>query len=98
MKNLYHQTKQAFLFSLAFYIVSTVMILFKVGFAPILFSVALLVSLIWVFLVLREIIFSGKISNGERMVLALFIIFTNIIGGIAYFYFIRNRVVHNNSK
>lgn len=98
MKNLYHQTKQAFLFSLAFYLLASILMLFKVGIAPILFSVALLVSMIWVFLVLREIMFSTRIGNGERLILSLFIIFTNIIGGVVYFFLLRQRVVGNNNK
>ena len=75
------QTKQAFLFSLAFYIVAILSFLFKMGFAPILLSIALLLSLLWVVLVLLEIMRSTRISNGERMMLSLFIIVLNIIGG-----------------
>lgn len=97
MKNLNHQTKQAFLFSLAFYLIAIFLIFFKVDFAPILFSISLLISLIWVFLVLREIIFSTSIGNGERLLLTLFIISTNIVGGIVYFFLIRQRVVVNNN-
>lgn len=92
MKNLEHQTKQAFLFSLAFYCISIVSKLFYFGIFPILFSISLLLSLIWVVLVLREIIFSSRISNGERMLMALFIIFFNIIGGIFYFFLFRKKV------
>lgn len=96
MKDLYYQTKQAFLFSLVFYLVSLVLFLFKVGLAPILFSVSLLISLIWVFLVLREIIFSRYINNAERIILALFIIITNIFGGLIYFFLLRGRVINKN--
>lgn len=97
MKSLYHQTKQAFLFSLAFYLVSVVLMIFKVSYGPILFSVALFISLIWVFLVLREIMLSSKIGNAERLILLLFIIFTNIIGGTAYFFLLRDRVTRTKS-
>ncbi len=87
------QTKQAFLFSLAFYIVAILSFLFKMGFAPILLSIALLLSLLWVVLVLLEIMRSTRISNGERMMLSLFIIVLNIIGGIVYFSFLRKSVI-----
>jgi len=97
MKNLYHQTQQAFFFSLAFYVLASVSLLFKVGFAPILFSVSLLISLIWVFLVLREIMFSVAIGNGEKLILALFIIITNIVGGVAYFFLLREKVIGNKN-
>ncbi len=93
MKGLYYQTKQAFFFSLVFYIVSTVLMLFKVGFAPILFSVSLVLSMIWVFLVIREIMLSTTISNFERLSLVLFVIITNIVGGSVYFFLLRERVV-----
>jgi len=93
MKNLYHQTKQAFFFSLAFYIFTALLFLLKVGLAPILFSVSLLLSLIWVFLVLREIMFSVSIGNGEKLILALFIIITNIVGGVTYFFLLREKVI-----
>lgn len=98
MKDLYQQTKQAFLFSLTFYSLAVLLMLCKVSFAPILFSVALLVSLIWVFLVLREIMFSTLISNVERILLSLFIIMTNIFGGIIYFYGLRKRVTINSNR
>lgn len=87
------QTKQAFLFSLAFYIVAILSFLFKMGFAPILLSIALLLSLLWVVLVLLEIMRSTRISNGERMMLSLFIIVLNIFGGIVYFSFLRKSVI-----
>ncbi|MGN5955613.1 hypothetical protein ACP6L2_13460 [Sphingobacterium lactis] len=92
MNKAYQQTKQAFLFSLTFYILSILLILFKVGFAPIMLSISMLLSLIWVVMVLLEIMKSPRIDNKERMLLALFIIFFNIIGGIAYFYLLRDRV------
>jgi len=98
MKNLYHQTQQAFFFSLAFYVAAIVLILAKVSFAPVLFSIALLISLIWVFLVLREIMLSTTIGNSERLILLLFIIFTNVIGGIVYFFLLRSRVVGKHIK
>lgn len=93
MKNLEHQTKQAFLFSLAFYCISIVSKLFYFEIFPILFSISLLLSLIWVVLVLREIIFSGRISNTERMLLALFIILFNIVAGLFYFFKFREKVI-----
>ncbi len=92
MNKLFHQTKQAFLFSLAFYIFSILLFLFKVGFAPILLSISTLLSLIWVILVLLEVIRSPRISDGERILLVLFIILGNVVAGIVYFYFIRERV------
>ncbi len=93
MNKVIQQTKQAFLFSLAFYILAILFLLFKVGFAPILLSIAMLVSLIWVVLVLREIMLSTSISNTERMMMALFIILLNIVGGIVYFSFLRKSVI-----
>ncbi|VTP86152.1 Uncharacterised protein [Sphingobacterium daejeonense] len=92
MNKLFHQTKQAFLFSLAFYVLSLILFVLKVGFAPILLSISTLLSLIWVILVLLEIMRSTRISNGERLILVLFIIMGNILAGIVYFYFIRERV------
>jgi len=92
MNKLFHQTKQAFLFSLAFYILSIFLFVLKVGFAPILLSISTLLSLIWVILVLLEIIRSSRISDGERLILVLFVILGNILAGIVYFYFIRERV------
>lgn len=97
MLNYYHQTKQAFLFSLAFYLLALILLLFKVGFAPVLISVGLLVSLIWIILVLLEVIFSTKISFVEKVLLALFIIVTNILGGVVYFALLRERVVYRKS-
>lgn len=97
MSNYYHQTKQAFLFSLAFYVLALTLLLFKVSFAPVLISVALLVSLIWIILVLLEVIFSSKISPVEKVMLTLFIIITNILGGIVYFTLLRERVVYRKN-
>jgi len=93
MKNLYHQTTQAFYFSLSFYVMSIIMMLMKVSIAPILFSMALLVSMIWVFLVIREVLLSVKVSNLERMLLIIFVILLNIIAGIIYFFLLRDKVV-----
>lgn len=92
MNKLFHQTRQAFLFSLAFYILSILLFILKVGYAPILLSISMVLSLIWVVLVLLEIMRSTRISNGERLILALFVILGNIMAGIVYFYFIRERV------
>ncbi|MBE8721421.1 hypothetical protein C4F40_11885 [Sphingobacterium sp. Ka21] len=93
LMNLFHQTKQAFLFSLVFYIIGILLLILKVSFAPFIVSISLLISLIWVFLVLREIMLSPYIDASERFMLILFIIFLNIIGGIAYFYFLRERII-----
>ncbi|MBD1429128.1 MULTISPECIES: hypothetical protein [Sphingobacterium] len=93
MKNWYAQTKQAFFFSLMFYIGSTILLVLKVSIAPILFSFSLAVSMIWVLLVLREIMLSPRISNQERLLLILFIILLNIFAGIVYFYLLRKRVI-----
>lgn len=98
MKNLFHQTKQAFLFSLAFYFVGTMLLLLQISFAPIVISVSLLLSLIWVALVLLEIMRSPYISNIERLLLAAFIILLNIVAGIAYFYFIRTGVTGQKAQ
>jgi hypothetical protein len=92
MKNLFHQTKQAFYFSLAFYILSTGLYLLSVPFAPIFVSISLLISLIWVFLVLREIMSSTKVDPVERILLVLFIIFFNIFAGLVYFFMLRERI------
>ncbi len=86
MKNLEHQTKQAFLFSLAFYIVAMLARIFNLGVFPMLGSLSILLSLIWVILVLREIMLSRMISNTERMVMALTIVLLNIVGGAFYFF------------
>ena len=93
MKNLFHQTKQAFYFSLAFYLVTIVLILIKIPFALVLFSVSLLLSMIWVTLVLREIMLSMEVNNMERAFLMLFIILTNVLGGLVYFALLRGRVI-----
>ncbi|WP_286860318.1 MULTISPECIES: hypothetical protein [Sphingobacterium] len=86
MKNLEHQTKQAFMFSLAFYIVALFARLFSLGIFPILGSLSILLSLLWVILVLREIMLSRTIPNSERMLMALAIVLLNIIGGAFYFF------------
>lgn len=93
MKNLTQQTKQAFYFSLGFYFLALVLWWLQFSFAFVLISIALLLSLIWVFLVLREIILSTKVTSIERLLLIIFIIFGNIIAGIAYFFFIRGKVI-----
>ncbi|MDM1296035.1 PLDc N-terminal domain-containing protein [Sphingobacterium sp. N143] len=93
MKNLEHQTKQAFLFSLAFYIVAILARFFNLGIFPILGSLSILLSLLWVILALREIMLSRTIANGERILMALAIVLFNIIGGIFYFFVWRQRVL-----
>lgn len=93
MRNFYHETKQAFYLSLVFYIVSILLFVFQVSIGPILISVSLLVSMIWVVLVLREIILSSRINNSERLVLLLFVIFFNILAGMVYFFLVRDRVI-----
>lgn len=93
MKNLFNQTKQAFYFSLAFYFLAVIAILFKMPFAMVSISVALLLSMIWVLLVLSEIMISTKINAIERILLAVFVILTNVLGGIIYFLFLRDRVI-----
>ncbi|MBL1411399.1 hypothetical protein [Sphingobacterium faecale] len=98
MKNLYHQTKQAFYFSLVFYVLAIGTVLLKMPFAVVLVSISLLISMIWVLLVLREIMLSMNIGTSERVLLALFVILTNILGGIAYFAFIRERVIGKENK
>lgn len=93
MRNLEKQTQQAFYFSLMFYVGAIVLMLLKVSIAPILFSFSLAVSMIWVFLVLREIMLSQRITNGERLLLALFIIILNILAGLLYFLVLRSKVI-----
>lgn len=93
MKSLFHQTKQAFYFSLAFYLLGLALLVLHVSFAPVVISIALLLSLIWVILALREIMLSARIDSGERILMVLLIIFFNVIGGIAYFFVLRERVI-----
>lgn len=100
MKDLTHQTRQAFFFSLGFYIFAVLFKILKVGFADMLISIALLISLIWVVLVFREVMLSTRLTNLERILLIVFIIFGNIIAGAIYFFLIRNKVIElvNKSK
>jgi len=93
MKNLYQQTTQAFYFSLIFYLGAIVFFLLKVSVAPFLFSFALLVSLIWVFLAIREIMLSPRVANSERLLLVIFIIMLNVFAGLIYFFLLRKRVI-----
>ncbi|MFD2598485.1 hypothetical protein ACFSQ3_05920 [Sphingobacterium corticis] len=93
MQKIHHQTKQAFLFSLVFYILSIGLIIIRLPIAPMMFSISLLISMIWVVLVIREILRSPFINNTERMGLTVFIIFLNIIGGFVYFSMIRRKVL-----
>lgn len=92
MQKIYRQTKQAFLFSLVFYSLSLVLIVFQLPIAPVMMSVSLLVSMIWVVLVIREIMRSTYIDNAERIGLAFFIIMLNVLAGIVYFTLIRRKV------
>jgi len=93
MNNLFHQTKQAFYFSLVFYLLGIAARILYLPFAMVIISISLLISLIWVVLVLREIMLSKTLATGERILLLLFIIFGNILAGIVYFAFIRERVI-----
>lgn len=93
MKDLQQQTKQAFYFSLGFYVLAFVSKLIGFWLADILVSVALFLSLIWVLLVLREIMMSPRISNLTRMLWLLFIIFGNVLAGAVYFFFMREKVI-----
>ncbi|PRD49046.1 hypothetical protein C5745_02250 [Sphingobacterium haloxyli] len=93
MKNLIHQTQQAFYFSLGFYILAFILWMLNFSLAHILISIALLLSLLWTFLVLREIMLSVKLTNTERLLLIIFIIFGNIIAGAVYFFFLREKVI-----
>lgn len=93
MKDLVHQTRQAFYFSLGFYILAIVLKVLYFSLADVLLSIALLLSLLWVVLVLREIMMSTQLSTTERMLLCIFIVFGNVLAGIAYFFFIRERVL-----
>jgi len=96
MNKILHQTKQAFLFSLAFYILSILLFVFQAWFAPVLLSISILLSLVWTILVLLEIMRSKLINNSQRLLLVIGIIFLNILGGIVYFYFLRNKVIGEN--
>lgn len=98
MKNLIHQTKQAFYFSLGFYVLALLLWWLQFSFAYVLISIALLLSLTWIILVLREIMLSTKLTTIERLLLIIFIIFGNIIAGVAYFFFIREKVIGNPIK
>ncbi|SMG47382.1 hypothetical protein [Sphingobacterium psychroaquaticum] len=93
MKDLVHQTRQAFYFSLGFYILAIVLKVLYFSLADVLISIALLLSLLWVVLVLREIMMSTQLSTTERMLLCIFIVFGNVLAGVAYFFFIRERVL-----
>lgn len=98
MKNIVHQTQQAFYFSLGFYTLALLCWMLHVSFASILISVALLLSLIWTLLVLREIMLSARLTNTERLLLLLFVIFGNIIAGLVYFFFLREKIVDQALK
>lgn len=93
MNVLFHQTKQAFLFSLGFYLSALALAVLGVSFAPVIFSISLLVSLIWTILVIKEILLSNFTTRTEKMLLIFFIIFLNILAGIVYFYFLREKVL-----
>ncbi len=93
MQKIHHQTKQAYLFSLVFYSLSFVLILLQSPIAPVLFSVSLLLSMIWVILAIREILRSPYISHTEQLGLTLMLIVLNIIGGLIYFTLIRPKVL-----
>lgn len=88
-----HQTKQAYLFSLGFYLLALSLMVLHVTLAPIMFSIALLVSLIWVVLVIKEVLQSRFLTQTEQMMLTLFIIVLNIIAGVVYFNFLREKVL-----
>jgi len=98
MKTLFHQTKQAFYFSLAFYLLAIASQIFHLPFAPIVISVSLLISLIWILLVLREVLLSRALTAVECVLLILFIIGGNILAGIVYFAFIREHVIGKKSN
>jgi len=93
MNKIFHQTKQAFLFSLAFYILSILLFIFQTWFAPVLLSISVLLSLVWTIMVLLEIMQSQRINNSQRLLFAVFIILLNILAGIVYFYFLRDKVI-----
>lgn len=93
MKTLFHQTKQAFLFNLGFYLSALSLMVLKVSFAPVIFSISLLVSLIWIILAIKEILQSNFITQTEKLILTVFIIVLNIFAGIVYFYFLREKVL-----
>ncbi|WDF68738.1 hypothetical protein PQ465_20890 [Sphingobacterium oryzagri] len=98
MRNLSQQTKQAFFFSLGFYILALMLKLFDFYWANVFISIGLLLSLVWTVLVLRELMLSTKVSNGERLLLIIFIIFGNIVAGLIYFFLIRDRVLATQKK
>ncbi|MGO3108843.1 hypothetical protein [Sphingobacterium sp. JB170] len=98
MRNLQNETTQAFYFSLGFYILSFVLKFLQVSFADVVVSIALLLSLLWVVLVLREVMISTRISNVQRLALLIFIILGNILAGIVYFSFLRRYVLGTSIK
>ncbi len=93
MRNLVQQTRQAFYFSLGFYMLAVVCKLMYFWFADVLVSIALFLSLIWILLVLRELMQSTRISNLQRMFWLLFIIFGNVLAGAVYFFYMREKVI-----
>jgi len=92
MKDLFYQTKQAFYFDLGFFVMAIVLFALDIPFAPIIFSLALLLSLLWIGLVMREIIFSTIISSTEKLLITLLLVIGNIAGGIVYFWMLRKKV------
>ncbi|MBP3944164.1 hypothetical protein J5U18_11475 [Sphingobacteriaceae bacterium WQ 2009] len=98
MKNLEHQTKQAFLFSLAFYIFALLLLLVNPLFSKIVFSLALMISMLWVALVLKEIIFTTAISSLQKLGYILLIIVGNIFGGMVYFWVLRKYIIGSSSS
>lgn len=92
------QTKQAFYFSLGFYLLALLLKVLSFPFADVLVSIALFLSLVWLFLVLREIILSGRLTTIERILLLVFVVFGNIVAGIVYFFFLRERVLGESIK
>ena|SRR5690606_40499237 len=100
MNKIFHQTKQAFFFSLAFYILSLLLFVFQAWFAPAILSTSILLSLVWTIMVLLEIMRSQLIDDKKRILLVIFIILLNILAGIVYFYFLRDQVIgeKNNRK
>lgn len=65
----------------------------SVPFAPVMFSVSLLLSLVWVILVIKEVLQSPYIDQAEKAMLTIFIILLNILAGMVYFYFLRDKVL-----
>ncbi len=97
MKSLEHQTKQAFLFNFAFYAIAIILLWIHPLFSRVVISLSFMISMLWMVLVLREIVFSTRIEASQKIFYSLLIIIGNIVGGIIYFWRLRQNVLGSNS-